>query len=61
MLKEKIKEYINSNGNNKKKIENLLTLIVILIFIRVDRQVISIKFIIFVKIFVVWQIVKYYC
>ena len=31
MLKEKIKEFTNDNGNNKKKIENLVFLIVLLV------------------------------
>ena len=31
MLKEKIKEFTKGEGNNKKKIENLVFLIVILI------------------------------
>ncbi len=31
MLKDKIKDFIKTEGNNKKKIENLITLIVVLI------------------------------
>ena len=31
MLKDKLKEFIKTEGNNKKKIENLITLIIVLI------------------------------
>ena len=31
MLKDKLKEFVKTEGNNKKKIENLITLIVVLI------------------------------
>ena len=31
MVKEKVKKYLNGNGNNKKKIENLIFLLIILV------------------------------